>query len=52
LQLILKPHIEILIIIKPAGTKGEKIRSLYDFVVYRNGCVDLIVPKRTGENNA
>lgn len=38
-------------IIKP-NSKGEKIRSLYDFVIYRKGNIELIVPKRTGRNNA
>lgn len=38
-------------IVKP-GSSGEKIRNLYDFVVYRNGNTELIVPKRAGRNNA
>ena len=37
-------------IVKP-GSKGEKIRNLLDFVSYRNGNVQLIVPKRTGRIN-
>jgi hypothetical protein len=37
-------------IIKP-NSGGEKIRNLYDFLVYRKGNTDLIVPKRTGKNN-
>jgi hypothetical protein len=37
-------------IIKP-GSKGEKIRNLYDFVSYRKGDIELIVPKRSGRNN-
>ncbi|MDR2493713.1 MAG: EcoRV family type II restriction endonuclease, partial [Spirochaetaceae bacterium] len=36
-------------IVKP-HSKGEKIRSLYDFISYRKGNIDLIVPKRTGRN--
>jgi hypothetical protein len=39
-------------IVKP-GSKGEKIRNLYDFVAYRKGNIKLIVSKRTtGKNNA
>jgi len=34
-----------------SGSKGEKIRNLYDFVSYRKGNVDLIIPKRSGRNN-
>jgi len=34
-----------------SGSKGEKIRSLYDFVSYRKGNIELIVPKRSGRNN-
>jgi len=37
-------------IIKPES-KGEKIENLYDFVSYRNGDVNLIVPKRMEKNN-
>ena len=37
-------------IVKP-GSKGEKIRNLYDFVSYRKGKKELIVPKRSGRNN-
>jgi hypothetical protein len=37
-------------IVKP-GSKGDKIRSLHDFVTYRKGNVELIVSKRTGRNN-
>ncbi|GMO40312.1 MAG: hypothetical protein Ta2F_16510 [Termitinemataceae bacterium] len=38
-------------IIKP-DSKGEKIRTLYDFIAYRNGDTALIVPKRSGKTNA
>ena len=34
-----------------SGSKGEKIRNIYDFVSYRKGNVDLIIPKRSGRNN-
>jgi hypothetical protein len=34
------------------GSKGEKIRNLYDFITYRRGNVELIVPKRAGRHNA
>jgi len=37
-------------IVKP-GSNGEKIRNLYDFVSYRKGKIELIVPKRSGKNN-
>ena len=37
-------------IVKP-GSKGEKIRNIYDFVSYRKGNIELIVPKRSGKNN-
>ena len=37
-------------IVKP-GSKGEKIRNLNDFVFYRKGKIELIVPKRSGKNN-
>ena len=37
-------------IVKP-GSKGEKIRNLYDFVTYRKGKMELIVPKKSGKNN-
>lgn len=37
-------------IVKPSSN-GEKIRSLYDFVIYRKGDIELIVPKRSGKNN-
>jgi hypothetical protein len=34
-----------------SGSKGEKIRNLYDFVSYRKGNTDLIIPKRAGRNS-
>jgi len=34
-----------------SGSKGDKIRNLYDFVSYRKGNVELIIPKRSGRNN-
>ncbi|MHB9295256.1 hypothetical protein PilKf_00998 [Pillotina sp. SPG140] len=37
-------------IVKP-GLAGKKIRSLYDFIIYRKGNIDLIVLKRSGRNN-
>jgi hypothetical protein len=30
-----------------SGSKGEKIRNLYDFVSYRKGNVELIIPRRS-----
>jgi hypothetical protein len=37
-------------IVKP-NAGGEKIRNLHDFVNYRNGNIELIVPKRSARNN-
>ena len=37
-------------IVKP-GSNGEKIRNLHDFVLYRKGKIELIIPKRSGKNN-
>ncbi|MHC6203780.1 type II restriction endonuclease [Breznakiellaceae bacterium SP9] len=37
-------------IVKP-NASGEKIRNLHDFVNYRNGNIELIVPKRSLRNN-
>ena len=37
-------------IVKPRSN-GEKIRNIRDFVSYRKGNIELIVPKRSGRNN-
>jgi len=34
-----------------SGPNGKKIRNLYDFVSYRKGDTNLIIPKRSGRNN-
>ena len=34
-----------------SGSKGDKIRNIYDFVSYRKGNLELIVLKRSGKDN-